>query len=109
MEPRNAKLLENDVASGSNLSSEMEQSSTSSERLVIIQNIPRVQMGVVQPINEDPQTTIGNSVDQVVHEVPDMVEQPARQHDPHGNVELTLRRSIKVRRPAIPNYYIVYL
>ena len=54
VEPKNAKLLENDVASGSNLSSEMEKSSTSSERLVIIQNIPRVQMGVVQPINEDP-------------------------------------------------------
>ena len=78
MEPRNAKFLENDVASGSNISSEREQSYTSSERLVIIQNIPRVQIGVVQPINEDPQTTVGNSVDQVVHEIPDMVEQPAR-------------------------------
>ena len=63
VEPRNTKFLENDVASGSNLSSEREQSSTSSERLVIIQNIPRVQMGVVQPINEDPQTIVGNSKD----------------------------------------------
>ena len=68
VEPRNAKFLENDVASGSNLSSERKHSSTSSERLVIIQNIPRVQMGVVQPINEDPQTTIGSSIDQVVQE-----------------------------------------
>ena len=38
-----------------------------------------------------------------------MVEQPARQHDPHGNVELTLRRSTRVRRSAIPTDYIMYL
>ena len=38
-----------------------------------------------------------------------MVEQPARQHDPYGNVELKLRRSTRVRRSAIPNDYIVYL
>ena len=38
-----------------------------------------------------------------------MVEQPSRQHDPHGNVELTLRRSTIVRRSTIPNDYIVYL
>ena len=46
VESRNAKFLENDLASVSDLSSEREQSSTSSERLVIIQNIPQVQMGV---------------------------------------------------------------
>ena len=40
VESRNAKFLENDLASGSDLSSKREQSSTSSERLVIIQNIP---------------------------------------------------------------------
>ena len=38
-----------------------------------------------------------------------MVEQPARQHDPHGNVELTLRRSTRVRRSVIPDDYIVYM
>ena len=38
-----------------------------------------------------------------------MVKQPARQHDPHGNVELTLRRSTRVRRSVIPNDYIVYM
>ena len=64
-------------------------------------------MGVVQPINVDPQT-VRNSVDQVVHEVLDMVEQPARQHDPHGNVELIFRRSTRVRRSSIPYDYIVY-
>ena len=40
VESRNAKFLKNDLASGSDLSSKREQSSTSSERLVIIQNIP---------------------------------------------------------------------
>ena len=38
-----------------------------------------------------------------------MVEQSARQNDPHGNVELTLRRSIRVRRSTIPDDYIMYL
>ena len=66
-------------------------------------------MGVIQSINENPQTTTSNSVDQVVHEVPKMVEQLARQHDPHGNVELTLRRSMRVGRSVIPYDYIMYL
>ena len=38
-----------------------------------------------------------------------MVEQLARQHDPNGNVELTLRKSIRIRRLAILDDYIVYL
>ena len=38
-----------------------------------------------------------------------MVEQLARQHDPYGNVELTLRRSTRVRRLTILDDYIVYL
>ena len=66
-------------------------------------------MGVVRPINENPQTTASNAVGQVVHQVLDMVEQPTRQHDPHGNVELTLRRSTRVRRSMIPDDCIVYL
>ena len=37
-----------------------------------------------------------------------MVEQLARQHDPRGNVELTLRRSTRVRRSVIPDDYIMY-
>ena len=66
-------------------------------------------MVVAQPINEDPQTTIGNVVNQVVHQVPGMVDQAARQHDPHGNVELTLRRSTRVRSLEIQDDYIVCL
>ena len=97
VESRNVKFLENDLASGGDLFSERVQPSTSKERLVVIQNIPQVQMGVAQPINDDPQTTTSNVVDQVVHQVPYMVEQLARQHDPHENVELTLRRPTRVR------------
>ena len=70
VESRNAKFLENDLACGNDLFSKREQPSTSKDRLVIIQNIPHVQMGVAYPINDDPQTTAGNVVDQVVHQVP---------------------------------------
>ena len=105
VELRNAKFLENDIAGGSDFFSERKQPSTLSERLIVIQNIPHVQMGVAQPINEDPQTAAGNAVDQVVHQVPYMVEQPATQHDSHGNVELTLRRSTRVRILAIQDDY----
>ena len=46
VESRNAKSLENDLASRGDIFSEREQASTSKKRLVVIQNIPRVQMGV---------------------------------------------------------------
>ena len=54
VESRNAKFLENDLVGGSDLFCERELPSTSSKRLIVIQNISRVQMGVTQPINEDP-------------------------------------------------------
>ena len=86
MESRNAKFLENDLISGSgqfqNTISEREQPSTSNDRLVIVQNTPQVQTGVVQPITEDPQLIADDPTDQVVHEEPEMVEQPAGQHNP---------------------------
>ena len=46
LESRNAKSLENDLASGGDIFSEREQASTSKERLVVIQNIPWVQTSV---------------------------------------------------------------
>ncbi|KAL4340454.1 hypothetical protein GQ457_08G012720 [Hibiscus cannabinus] len=58
VESRNAKFLENDSVSGSDLSRNsipVDQPSTSSERLVIIYNTPQAQTGVEQPINEVPQ------------------------------------------------------
>ena len=54
VDSRNAKFLENDLGGGSDLFFEREQPSTSNERLIVIQNIPPVHMGVAQPINEDP-------------------------------------------------------
>ena len=58
VESRNTKFLKNDLISRSdqsqNLVSVKDQPSTSSGRLVIIQNIPQVQMGVEQPIIEVP-------------------------------------------------------
>ena len=54
VESMNVKFLENNLTSGSDLSSTREQPSTSSERLFIIHSIPQVQMGVAEPINGDP-------------------------------------------------------
>ena len=54
VESMNVKFLENDLTSGSDLSSKGEQPSMSSERLFIIHSIPQVQMDVAQPINGDP-------------------------------------------------------
>ena len=53
-------------------------------------------MGVAQPIIDDSQTTTGNSTNQVVHEIPYMVEP-------------TLRRSTRIRRSVILDDYIVCL
>ena len=62
MESKNAKFLENDLISRSdqshNLVSMRDQSSTSSDRLVIIHNTPQVQTGVEQPIIEVPRVVI---------------------------------------------------
>ena len=79
MESRNAKFLENDLISGSdwfqNIVSEKDhidvQPSTSSDRLIVIHNAPRVQMGDRQPIIEVPQIANDNPVDQVVQYSPE--------------------------------------
>ena len=56
-----------------------------------------------------PQPIIDNPVDQVDHQFSKNDEQPIEQHDPQENVDATLRMYTKVRKSAIPNYYIVYL
>ncbi|KAL4342158.1 hypothetical protein GQ457_08G026470 [Hibiscus cannabinus] len=112
VESRNAKFLENDSISGSDLSRNsipVDQPSTSSERLVIIYNTPQAQTGVEQPINEVPQPAENIPVDQIVHENPEIIEQPVEQHDPQENVGSTLRRSIRERKSAISSDYVVYL
>ncbi|KAL4348515.1 hypothetical protein GQ457_17G027250 [Hibiscus cannabinus] len=112
VESRNAKFLENDSVSGSDLSRNsipVDQPSTSSERLVIIYNNPQVQTGVEQPINEVPQPAENTPVDQVVHENPEIIEQPVEQHNSQENVGSILRRSTRERKSAISSDYVVYL
>ena len=41
--------------------------------------------------------------------MPEIIKQPVEQHDPLENVDTTLRRSTRVRKPAIPSDYVVYL
>ena len=66
-------------------------------------------MGDRQPIIEAPQIANDNSVDQVVQDSPEIVEQPVEQRDPQENVDSILRRFTRVRKPAIPSDYVVYL
>ncbi|KAL4376734.1 hypothetical protein GQ457_02G021410 [Hibiscus cannabinus] len=80
VESRNAKFLENDSFSGSDLS--------------------RNSIPVDQP---------STSIDQIVHENPEIIEQPVEQHDPQENVGSTLRRSTRERKSAISSDYVVYL
>ena len=95
MESRNAKFLKNDLISGSDrfqdIVSEKDhidaQPSTSSDRLIVIQNALQVQTGDRQPIIEAPQIANDNPIDQVVQDSPEIVEQPVEQHDPQENVD----------------------
>ena len=117
MELRNAKFLDNDLISGSDRFQDIVfekdhidvQLSTSSDRLIVIQNAPQVQTGDRQPIIEAPQIANDNPVDQVVQDSPEIVEQPVEQRDPQENVDSILRRFTRVRKPAIPSDYVVYL
>ena len=45
----------------------------------------------------------------VDHQILENDEQPAEQHDPQENIDATIRKSTKVRKPIIPSDYIVYL
>ena len=115
MESRNAKFLENDIISGSDLprNTVLEQNypkpSTSSDRLVIIPNTPQVQPSVEQPIAEIPQIAKNNPRDQIAQELPETIEQLVEQHTPQEDVTPTLRRSTRTKSSAIPSDYIVYL
>ena len=89
------------------------QPSNSSNRLIVI-HTPQVQLNVRQPIPEVPHIADIDLVDQVANEeIPKFVEQPIKQQVdqqiPQENDEATLRRSIRDRKSAIPNDYIVYL
>ena len=57
------------------------QSSTSSERLVVI-HTPLVQRDDEQQMTSIPQPIVDNPIDQVDHQILENDEQPAEQHDP---------------------------
>ncbi|KAL6315561.1 hypothetical protein AAG906_000865 [Vitis piasezkii] len=61
------------------------------------------------PTKVVPKTPFELWKDQVVQDSPEIVEQPIEQHDPQENVDSILRRSTRVRKPAIPSDYVVYL
>ena len=117
VESRNAKFLENDLISGSNQTKNIvsgndyseSQPSTSSDRLIIVHNTPQVQIEDEQPIFEVSQTADDILVDQVVQELPITFEQQVEPHTSQEYDGTTLRRSIRPKRSAIPNDYIVYL
>ena len=121
MESRNAKFLKNDLISGSDQFRDIVfekdhyegQPFGLSDRLIVI-NTPQVQPSVRQPFLEVPHIADIGLVDQVANEeILEIVEQPIEQQVdqqiPQENDEATLRRSTRVRNPAIPNDYIVYL
>ena len=76
--------------------------------MIVIHNAPQVQTRYRQPLIEVPQIANDNLVYQVVQDSLEIVE-PVEQHDPQENVDSTLRRSTRVRKPAIPSDYVVYL
>ena len=101
VELRNVKFLENDLISGNDQSQNLvyvrDQPSTSSDRLIIIHNIPQIQTGVEQPIIEVLQAIDNILVDEVVLEIQNIIELPVEQHDPQENDDSTLRRSTRER------------
>ena len=64
---------------------------------------------VEQPIVEFPQATKNNPVDQIVQEMPEIVEQLIEQHDPQENVDSTLMRFTRARKLAILSDYVMYI
>ena len=70
---------------------------------------PQVQIEDEQPIFEVSQTADDILVDQVVQELPITFEQQVEPHTSQEYDGTTLRRSIRPKRSAILNDYIVYL
>jgi len=117
VESRNAKFLENDLISGSDLTRNIvsekdhleSQPSTSGDQLLIVHNTPQVQTGVEQQIVEIPQAADSIPVDQAVQEFPRTFEQRVEPHTSQEDDGTTLRRSTRLKRSAIPDDYVVYL
>ena len=121
VESRNEKFIENDVASGSDLTQGIgleknqceETVATSSYKLVVFcdtrQNRVTQAPHQVDPILEDQvEQHQTQNVEQPIeqHQTQD-VKQPTKQQ-PKG-VDVTLGRSTRIKKPTIPSYYQVYL
>lgn len=117
VESRNAKFLENALISESDQSKDLgsekdpSEPSTSRARLIVVNDTPRFQMDVEppQPIVEDPQVDDEVQMDQIVQELPTIVEQQAEPPAPQEPAGVALRRSTRITKSAIPSDYIVYL
>ena len=86
VESRNAGFLENDLINGidqyQKTISIRDQPSTSSEKFIVMHNMPQVQMGFEQPINTIQQNAENMHIDQVVQVISKINEQPVEPHDP---------------------------
>ena len=86
MKSRNAKFLENDIISESDLPRNIvpkqnnPEPSTSNDRLVITHNTSQVQPGVKQPIITVPQIVENDLENQITQELLETVEQSVEQH-----------------------------
>ncbi|KAL6315675.1 hypothetical protein AAG906_005765 [Vitis piasezkii] len=105
VESRNVKFPEYDLVGSDqfrNIVSDIDHSesqlSTSSDRLFIVHNTPKVQ-SVVDNI----------LVDQVVQKSCGTSEQQVEPHTSLEDIGATLRRSTRTKRSTIPNDYVVYL
>ncbi|RVW50015.1 hypothetical protein CK203_082331 [Vitis vinifera] len=115
--PQEKKLDPRTISGGSNqfgnivydIDHTESQPSTSSDRLFIVHNTPRVQSGVERTIVEVPQAVDNILVDQVDQELPDTFEQQVEPHTSLEDIGATLRRSTRIKRSTIPNDYVVYL
>ena len=109
VELRNAKFLENDVISGSDqpldlgLEQDHEVTPDTSLRLIISHGDRQDLGNIEQTIIEEPRFV--DPVDQVTHHQPEVIEQQLHQEDN----DVPLRRSTRIKKPAIPSDYVVYL
>ena len=77
--------------------------------MVIIQYTLQIQTSVEQPITKVPQVVDDIPVNEIVLEIPKIIEQLVEHHDPQENDDSTLKRSTRERKSAILSDYIVYL
>ena len=85
------------------------QPSVSSYGLVVVHNIPQVQLDVDQPPIIGIPHNADILVDQIDHQMPEYDEQLVEQHDPQEYVDQTLRMSTRTRKLVVHSDYIMYL